>query len=66
MSGRDFLDAMLRGELPPPPICHLLALTFDRTDDGHVEVVLTPQESQRNPFVSAATHHLDISVHTLI
>jgi hypothetical protein len=20
MSGRDFLDAMLRGELPPPPI----------------------------------------------
>jgi uncharacterized protein (TIGR00369 family) len=52
MSGRDFLDAMLRGELPPPPICHLVDFTFDRIDDGRVEMVLKPQESQYNAIGS--------------
>jgi len=52
MSGRDFLDAILRGELPSPPICHLVDFTFDRVDDGRVEMVLTPQESQYNPIGS--------------
>jgi len=52
MSGRDFLDAVLRGELPPPPICHLVDFTFERIDDGHVEMALTPQESQYNPIGS--------------
>jgi uncharacterized protein (TIGR00369 family) len=52
MSGRDFLDAVLRGELPPPPICHLVDFTFERIDDGRVEMVLTPQESQYNPIGS--------------
>jgi acyl-coenzyme A thioesterase PaaI-like protein len=52
MSGRAFLDAILRGELPSPPICHLVDFTFDRIDDGRVEMVLTPQESQYNPIGS--------------
>jgi uncharacterized protein (TIGR00369 family) len=52
MSGRNFLDAVLRGELPPPPICHLVDFTFERIDDGRVEMVLTPQESQYNPIGS--------------
>jgi uncharacterized protein (TIGR00369 family) len=52
MSGRDFLDAMLRGELPPPPIFHLVDFAFDRVDDGRVEMVLKPQESQYNPIGS--------------
>lgn len=52
MSGRDFLDAMLRGDVPPPPICHLVDFTFDRIDDGRVEMVLKPQESQYNPIGS--------------
>jgi uncharacterized protein (TIGR00369 family) len=43
---------MLRDELPPPPICHLVDFTFDRIDDGRVEMVLTPQESQYNPISS--------------
>ena len=52
MSGRDFLDAVLRGALPSPPICHLVDFTFERIDDGRVEMVLTPQESQYNPIGS--------------
>jgi hypothetical protein len=46
MSRRDFLDAVLRGALPSPPICHLVDFTFERIDDGRVAMVLTPQESQ--------------------
>jgi uncharacterized protein (TIGR00369 family) len=52
MSGRDFLDAVLRGALPSPPICHLVDFTFERIDDGRVAMVLTPQESQYNPIGS--------------
>jgi uncharacterized protein (TIGR00369 family) len=52
MSGRDFLDAVLRRALPSPPICHLVDFTFERIDDGRVEMVLTPQESQYNPIGS--------------
>ncbi len=52
MSGRDFLDAMLRGELPLPPICHLVDFTSDRIDIGRVEMALKPRESQYNRIVS--------------
>src|SRR5277367_1674847 len=52
MSGRDFLDAIRRGALPSPPISHLVGITFERVDDGRVEMVLTPQESQYNPIGS--------------
>jgi uncharacterized protein (TIGR00369 family) len=52
MSGRDFLDAVLRGTLPSPPVSHLVGITFERIDDGRVEMVLTPQESQYNPIGS--------------
>src|SRR5277367_4388427 len=52
MSGRDFLDAIRRGALPSPPISHLVGITFERVDDGRVEMVPTPQESQYNPIGS--------------
>jgi acyl-coenzyme A thioesterase PaaI-like protein len=52
MSGRDFLDAILRGALPSPPIAHLVGITFERIDDGRVEMALMPQESQYNPIGS--------------
>jgi acyl-coenzyme A thioesterase PaaI-like protein len=52
MSGRDFLDAILRGALPSPPISHLVGITFERIDDGRVEMALMPQESQYNPIGS--------------
>jgi uncharacterized protein (TIGR00369 family) len=51
-SGRDFLDAIFRGALPAPPICHLVDFTFERIDDGRVAMLLTPQESQYNPIGS--------------
>ena len=52
ISGRDFLDAILRGELPAPPICHLVDFAFERVDDGRVTMLLTPQESHYNPIGS--------------
>jgi uncharacterized protein (TIGR00369 family) len=52
MSGRDFLEAMLRGDVPLPPICRLVDFSIDRVGDGSVEMVLKPQESQYNPIGS--------------
>jgi uncharacterized protein (TIGR00369 family) len=52
MSGRDFLDAILRGELPHSPACQLVDLTFNRIDDGQVEMLLNPDEAQCNPIGS--------------
>ena len=52
MSGRDFLDAILRGERPHPPACQLVDLTFNRIDDGQVEMLLKPDEAQYNPIGS--------------
>jgi uncharacterized protein (TIGR00369 family) len=52
MGGRDFLDAILRGELPHPPACQLVDLTFNRIDDGQVEMLLKPDEAQYNPIGS--------------
>jgi len=52
MSGREFLDAILSGALPSPPVTHLIGITFQRVGDGRVEMVLTPQESQYNPIGS--------------
>jgi uncharacterized protein (TIGR00369 family) len=42
----------LQGTLPSPPISHLAGITFKRIDDGRVEMMLTPQESQYNPIGS--------------
>jgi uncharacterized protein (TIGR00369 family) len=52
MSGREFLDAMLRGELPLPPIFHLIDFALYRIEDGRVELVSRPNESQYNPIGS--------------
>ncbi|MCD0417292.1 PaaI family thioesterase [Rubrivivax sp. JA1024] len=52
MAGRDFLEALLRGDLPLPPICHLADFNFDVVDDGRVEMILNPHESQYNPIGS--------------
>lgn len=52
MGGRDFLEAMLRGDIPSPPICRLVDFSFDQVDDGRVEMILRPHESQYNPIGS--------------
>jgi uncharacterized protein (TIGR00369 family) len=52
MSGRAFLEAIQRGDLPAPPICHLVDFTFGEINDGRIDMVLQPQESQYNPIGS--------------
>jgi uncharacterized protein (TIGR00369 family) len=52
MSGREFLEAILRDDLPLPPICRLIDFRFDRVEEGRVEMVLTPNESHYNPIGS--------------
>lgn len=49
-SGRAFLDAMLAGEIPLPPICHLVGFVFEEIEDDRVVMTFTPHESQYNPI----------------
>jgi len=50
MSGRDHLQAMLDGRLPPPPISGLLGMAATRVGDGEVEFRCTPDGSAYNPI----------------
>ena len=48
MSGRDYLQAMVDGELPPPPISGLMRMVATRVADGEVKFSCTPDESAYN------------------
>lgn len=48
-SGRETLEAVLRGELPQPPICELLCLRLTGAGAGEVQFTCTPDESMYNP-----------------
>jgi uncharacterized protein (TIGR00369 family) len=50
MSGRDYLEAITRGELPPPPIGQLLGFTFEEIAEGRVRMRLAPAEYHYNPI----------------
>ena len=50
MTGRAYLQAMLDGELPPPPISGLMAFSAVSVGDGEVEFACTPDESAYNPI----------------
>ncbi|MTJ82945.1 MAG: PaaI family thioesterase [Telmatospirillum sp.] len=50
MSGRDFLEAVRDGKVPPPPVTDLVDFVFDEVGDGTVSMVLTPNESHYNPI----------------
>jgi uncharacterized protein (TIGR00369 family) len=50
MAGRDFLEAIRSGALPPPPIAHLLGLALDAVEEGRVSFSLTPSEPHVNPL----------------
>ena len=52
LSGRDFLLAVLDGDLPLPPICHLVGFSFEAIEDGRAVMTLIPQEAQYNPMGS--------------
>jgi uncharacterized protein (TIGR00369 family) len=49
-SGLDLLQAMASGELPAPPIMHLIDLAFMEVEEGEVTLHLDPQEFHYNPL----------------
>ncbi|WP_343712351.1 PaaI family thioesterase [Inquilinus sp.] len=52
MGGRDFLQALADGRLPPPPIADLVGFTLTEIGEGRVVLVLVPDESHYNPIGS--------------
>lgn len=52
MSGRDFLQALADGRLPPPPIANLVGFTLTEIGEGRVVLALEPDESHYNPIGS--------------
>ncbi|MFI7607295.1 PaaI family thioesterase [Micromonospora sp. NPDC049366] len=51
-SGLETLRSMLAGELPAPPVTHLLGMSRMTVDEGRVTVELVPQEFHYNPLGS--------------
>lgn len=48
--GLDLLRAMIAGEVPAPPVMHLLGMGAMTVDEGRVTVELQPQEFHYNPL----------------
>lgn len=50
MAGREYLEAILRGELPHPPISRLVGFEFTLVAEGRVVITLAPGEQHYNPL----------------
>jgi uncharacterized protein (TIGR00369 family) len=50
MSGLEFMLAIYRGELPSPPIHHVLGITGELAEPGHVVFSMVPGEMHYNPM----------------
>ena len=50
LGGVQFLQAMMEGRLPPPPINRLLRMTAVSVEEGTVEFRCLPDESAYNPI----------------
>jgi uncharacterized protein (TIGR00369 family) len=50
MAGIDYLRAIERGELPPPPIAVALGSEIVEISEGKVSFAMTPQEYHYNPI----------------
>ncbi|MQA26167.1 MAG: hotdog fold thioesterase [Micromonosporaceae bacterium] len=50
MSGRDYLQAMIDGKLPPPPISGVFDFRAVSVGEGDVVFTCTPDESAYNPI----------------
>ena len=50
MRGRDFLQGMVDGVIPAPPIASMLGFEIISVGEGTVEFRLEPQESHYNPL----------------
>jgi uncharacterized protein (TIGR00369 family) len=51
-SGIELLRAIVAGELPPPPIAQLLAMSLDEVQEGRAVFSLEPAEWMYNPIGS--------------
>ena len=52
MAGLDYLQAMIDGVLPPPPISGLIDMALVAAEPGRVEFTCEPDESAYNPIGS--------------
>ena len=50
LSGLELMRAILRGELPSPPIHHVLGIIGESVEPGHVVFSMAPQEVHYNPM----------------
>lgn len=50
MSFREHLDAMLRGEVPPPPVAELLGIRLVSVDDGEAVFAMEARPEHANPM----------------
>ena len=50
MAGIDFMTAMFEGEIPPPPILHLMRMSGISLEVGTVTFGCDPDESMYNPI----------------
>ncbi len=50
MTGLEYLQAILRGELPPPPIAALVGQRFESVEKGRVVLSVEPAEFHYNPM----------------
>jgi uncharacterized protein (TIGR00369 family) len=49
-SGREFLEAIIAGELPPPPMAALIGAELLAVGDGEARFACTPDSSTYNPM----------------
>lgn len=52
MSGLEFLQAMVRGDLPTAPIAHLFGMEMVEVEEGRVVFAATPRAEHYNPIGS--------------
>jgi uncharacterized protein (TIGR00369 family) len=50
LPGREFLEAIIDGRLPPPPIANLIGARLVSVDDGEAVFRCSPDESTYNPI----------------
>jgi uncharacterized protein (TIGR00369 family) len=50
MSGLEYLQAMIDGSIPPPPIAKLMGFDIDSVEEGRAVFTAQPNESHYNPI----------------
>jgi len=50
MTGLEYLQAMIDGSIPPPPIAKLMGFDIVAVEEGRAEFSVNPHESQYNPI----------------